>query len=292
MPILPRLRKTNVSIVVLSARCSLLCLFLSANDARGQQDEYRCDFRGRNFDNASLAPLSPGTIRLMRPGSDGLEMRLPAGRMLPTVGISPVFRVRGDFEITASFEIRNQRSPQAGYGCGPTIYLATHSKSETSAMLGRLSRSDKKQVYSTNISSMVDASRQHQVRLFDTDVRRGKLRLVRVGPDLRFLVADGKDGPFRQLREAEFTPDDIQLVRLAAQQSDAATPVDVVWHEVVIRADELLDRPETLTAGERRHNPTYAPAPKPERLSWWWSLASGLALILLVGTVVWYRRTH
>jgi hypothetical protein len=267
-------------------------VFLSASNVGGQQEEYRCDFRGGMFDNASLAPLSPGTIRLMHPGSNGLEMRLPAGRMLPTVGISPVFRLRGDFEITASFEVRNQRSPREGYGCGPTIFVSTHSTAEASAMLGLLSRPGKKQVYSTNVSSTVDAKRQHQVRLFDSDVRRGKLRLVRVEADLRFLVADGEDGPFRQLREAEFAPDDIQLVRLAAQQSDAATPVDVVWHEIVIRAEELLDRPETLAAGERRHNPTYAPAPKPERLSWWWSVASGLALIILASAVVWYRRTH
>lgn len=281
-----------MSIVNLIVRCSVPVLLLSASHASELQDEYRCDFRRQNFDNASLAPLSPGTIRLMRPGSDGLEMSLPAGRMLPTVGISPVVRVRGDFEITASFEIRNQRSPQAGYGCGPTMYITTHSKAETSAMLGRLSRPGRKEVFSTNISSTVDGSRQQQVGLFDTPTRRGKLRLVRVGADLQFLVADSEHGPFRQLREAEFTQDDIELVRLAAQQSDAATPVDVVWHEVVIRAEVLLDRPETLAAGERRHNPTYAPAPKPERLSWWWSIASGLALIVLASAVVWYRRTR
>src|SRR3990167_5812699 len=126
-------------------------------------------------------------------------------------------------------------------------------------MLGRLSRPGRKEVFSTNISSTVDGSRQQQVGLFDTPTRRGKLRLVRVGADLQFLVAASEHGPFRPLREVAFTPDDIQLVRLAAQQSDAATPVDVVWHEVVIRADEWRDRPETLAAGERRHNPTYAP---------------------------------
>lgn len=284
-----------MSMVTLIVRCSLPVLLLFASDtsdAGDLPDEYRCDFRDGAFDNDTLAPLSPGTSRLMHPGNTGLEMRLPAGRMLPAVCISPVFRVRGDFEITASFDIRNQRSPQEGYGCGPTIYLATHSQTEISAMLGRLSRPGKKQVYSTSISTTVDSKRQQQVRLMDASGQRGKLRLVRVGAELRFQVADGDAGTFRQLRETEFTADDIQLVRFAAQQSDAATPVDVVWHDIVIRAEELLDRPETLAAGERRHRPTYAPASKPERLPLWWSLASGLALVLLVSAVVWYRRTR
>lgn len=276
----------------LIVKCRLPVVLILACNTSGLAEEYYCDFRGRTFDNHSLAPLSPGTSRMMNLGSSGLEMKLPAGKMLPSVGISPVFRVRGDFEITASFEVRNQRSPQEGYGCGPTIYLTTHSIAETSAMLGRLSRPGKKQVYSTNISTTVDAKRQHQVRLVDAFGQRGKLRLARAGAELSFLVADGKAGAFRELRKVEFTTADIQLVRFAAQQSDAFTPVDIVWHDITIRAEELRDRPETLAKKERRHSPTYAPAPKPERLPLWWSLASGFAIILLVSVVFWYRRTH
>src|SRR5690606_6164248 len=126
---------------------------------------------------------------------------------------------------TASFDFRRPRNPKEGYGCGPTLYVATHDPAETAALLGRLSRTGSKQVYSTNISGTSDGQRENQVSLFDASANRGRLRLVRVGTQLEFLVADNVNSTFRQLRLAEFTDADIEMVRLSAQQSDAATPV-------------------------------------------------------------------
>ncbi len=255
-------------------------------------DVYQCIFRGQNFDNDVLAPLNAGTVKLMRPQRDGLVMNVPAGEKLPAVGVRPAFSVKGDFEITASFTLPKPRFPKGGYGAGATLYLATHSDTSASASIGRLLRTDKKNVYSTNIASTVDEERQQQVKLFPAEERSGKLQLIRTGTTLKFLVADGTDGEFQEVRESEFVSDDVKLVRLGVQQSDAETPVEVVWHEINIRADELPGRPDESNLEEKRYNPTYVPAPEPERLSLWWSVAAGMALIALLATVVWYRRNH
>src|SRR5690606_14389741 len=106
-------------------------------------------------------------------------------------------------------------------------------------------------------SGTSDGQRENQVSLFDASANRGRLRLVRVGTQLEFLVADNVNSTFRQLRLAEFTDADIEMVRLSAQQSDAATPVEVVWSELVIRAEELPNRPDALASGQRRHRATY-----------------------------------
>lgn len=256
------------------------------------EDEYRCEFRGRNFDNTVLAPISPGTVKLMRPHEDGLVMSIPAGQMLPAVGVRPGFALKGDFEITASFTIPKLRFPEGGYGAGPTLYLATHSDISTSALIGQLLRTKKANVYSTNVASTVDGERQQQVRLFPATERSGKLKLIRTGEMLKFLVANGNDDSFRELREADFTTDDIMLVRLGVQQSDAATPVEVVWHDVSIRADELPGRPDDSNREVKRYNPSYVKAPEPERLSRWWSVGAGAALVVLLTAVVRYRRNR
>ncbi len=267
---------------------TFILIVLMCGIARGADlsSEYRIDFRNENFDNTNLTTLSPGAFRLMLPGKDGLRMLLPGGRKLPTIAISPVFRIRGDFEITARYDFRRPRSPKEGYGCGPTLYLGTHDPAETSALLGRLSRTENKQVYSTNISRTIEGQREYQVQLFDTTINRGQMRLVRRGTELQFHVADNMDRSFRQLRSAEFTDADIEMVRLAAQQSDAATPVDVVWSELVIRAEELPNRPDHLASGQRRHRATYTPAVEPKRFSMWWTVLGGLGLVgLAVGVI-------
>lgn len=286
---------------------TLIFTFLVCGIARGAdlKNEYSIDFRKGNFDNTNLTTLSPGAFRLMLPRKEGLQMLLPSGRKLPTIAISPVFRIRGDFEITASFDFRRPRSPKEGYGCGPTLYLGTHDPMQTAALLGRLSRTENKQVYSTNVSatsvsatsasatSASDTSegqRENQVSLFDASENRGRLRLVRVGTQLQFLVADNMDNLFRELRSAEFTDADIEMVRLSAQQSDAATPVDVVWSDLTIRAEELPDRPDTLKSGQRRHNATYTPAIEDKPFSLWWSVAAGLALVGLAYGIIRKRR--
>lgn len=255
-------------------------------------EDYQCIFRGQNFDNQVLAPLNPGTVKLMRPHNDGLVMHVPAGEMLPAVGIRPAFSVQGDFEITASFTLSRPEFPEGGYGAGATLYLATHSDQSAAVTIGRLLRADKKHVYSTNVATTVEEKRQQQVKLFPAEKQSGKLQLIRTGSTLKFLVAEGSGGSLQEVRESEFVTDDIMLVRLGVQQSDAATPVEVIWHEIHIRAEELPGRPDKSNPEAKRYNATYVAAPEPERLSWWWSVGAGSALVVLLTTIVWYRRHY
>lgn len=283
---------TTITMVIAFSGVTFFVPLLAVSESADYQEVYKCEFRGRNFDNNVLAPLSPGTTRLMRPRDSGLAMKLPSGRRLPSVSISPAFEVKGDFEITVSFELPKPVFPESGYGCGPTVYIATRSADERSAMIGRLLRTGNKDVFSTNVASTVETKREQKVRLFPAAQKSGRLRLVREGTMLRFLAADGENDSFLQLRESEFNGDNISLVRVGAQQSDAATPVEVIWHELTIRAEQLPGRPETLAEGAKRFNTAYRPAPRPERWSLWWSFAAGVACIILVVSIVWYKKRN
>lgn len=52
-------------------------------------ETYAWDFRNGHFDNLSLVPMGPGAVNLLRPSRDGLQIIIPAGYDVKTVGFSP-----------------------------------------------------------------------------------------------------------------------------------------------------------------------------------------------------------
>ncbi|QDV16991.1 hypothetical protein Pan153_16250 [Gimesia panareensis] len=269
----------------------LLTGFLSASAvAKAASREAYFSFRGEQFDNDLLVPLGRGTVRLFRPRPEGLLFQLPAGHKLPALGVSPRFQIQGDFEITATYEVPAWKDPKAGYGQGPSLYLKLQDANESAVALGRLLRPGKKHVFSTMLSTTVDEKRSYDVQLYDTRVDSGKLKLVREGGMLTFLVTEKSPDEFRELRQVELGTGDVELLRLGAQQSDPDTPVQVLWKDLTIKAAGFPNHPDTLARGEQLHVPTYHPAPQPEAFSLYWSLAAGIALVLVIGGVVWVRK--
>jgi len=267
-------------------------LLLTTGPVRAEQGghELKFSFLGQQFDNEQLVPLGRGMLRLIEPRRDGLFFNLPVGHQVSSVGISPRFQLSGDFEITASYEVPAWKNPESGYGLGPSIYLRMHDEQESAAMIGRLLRPGKKHVFSTSLSTTVEGKRQYDVKLVEAKQNAGKLKLIRVGSHLKFLVADGPDAEFRELREVELGTADVDLLRLGAQQSDLKTPVQVLWKELSITAEAFPHHPDSLALGERQHVPTYQAAPQPHSISLIWSLVSGIALLCILFAVYLVRK--
>ena len=89
--------------------------------------EYHQDFRDSKFDNKTLR-LVGGTLprSWSLPKRDGLRIRMPAGRNNPAaVGVvPPALRIRGDFEITATFItiLGGRHNRIRGYGVAATLW--------------------------------------------------------------------------------------------------------------------------------------------------------------------------
>lgn len=252
--------------------------------------EHYFSFRGEQFDNELLVPLGRGTVRLLQPRSEGLLFTLPTGYKLSAVGVSPRFQIQGDFEIIASFEVPSWKDPESGYGMGPSLYLRMHDEKESAAMIGRLLRPKHKHAFSTTLSTTVDSKRNYDVKLYDTKTNSGKLRLIREGSILKFFVSEGASKSFRELREVELGTADVELLRLGVQQSDIKTPVQVLWKDLIVKAEAFPNHPESQAKGERYHVPSYNPAPQPEQISLYWSVVAGIALIILLGIAVWSKK--
>src|SRR4051812_45478929 len=90
----------------------LALLVGAAGGARAGPPEWKStfhqDLRTAALDNPNLRPLG----EKVRFEPAGLRISLPAGRgKLPTTGLSTTFQVRGDFEITLSYEVLKAEQP-------------------------------------------------------------------------------------------------------------------------------------------------------------------------------------
>ncbi|HAH48630.1 DUF1583 domain-containing protein [Gimesia sp.] len=278
------------SAVILSGAACLLLLISGSLRAEQGRRELQFNFLGEQFDNEQLVPLGMGVVRLMEPRRDGLFFNLPAGHKISVLGISPRFQISGDFEITATYEVPAWKNPQSGYGLGPSVYLRMHDENESAAMIGRLLRPGNKHVFSTTLSTTVEGKRNYDVKLVDAKQNSGKLKLIRTGKQLKFLISDGTEDEFRELREVELGTADVDLLRLGAQQSDAETPVQVLWKDLSITAESFPNHPDSLAVGERQHIPTYQAAPQPQSISLIWSLVAGIALLCILLAVYVVRK--
>jgi len=106
---------------------TLAAFVLSWLGGRCAAEEFRFDFRNSQFDNEALRLFGSGTSQFVKPTKKGLAISAPKDKQVKELGFGPKFTLRGDFEITAGFEITKFDDPDAGYGVGPSLYIATNS---------------------------------------------------------------------------------------------------------------------------------------------------------------------
>ena len=205
----------------------------------GYRTEYSCDFASQGFDHALLRPTRVG----MQPSDQGLVADIPAGEDVSVVGFKSRFRIRGDFEVSVGYEVREWSLPREGRGVGPAVYLFTKPP-RAAAELSRLLRVDGRHVYGTFTAVAANGERLKKARTFDAQTLRGRLRLRRHKHLLFFEASDDSpQSPFRVLRETEFSEEDVVVLRVAVKQSDPRASANVVITDLRILADEL-DPPE------------------------------------------------
>ena len=90
-------------------------------------------------------------------------------------------------------------------------------------------------------------------------------------------AAAGESTTFRRLYQAELGSEDLDIIRVAADNGGSSTPVDVRLRTVTIQAQGMPRDEKRLEARSG--------------LVWW--LAGGLAALLAAGGVwLWQRRKH
>ncbi|WP_406695376.1 DUF1583 domain-containing protein [Singulisphaera sp. Ch08] len=106
--------------------------------------------------------------------------------------------------------------------------------------------------------------------------KRGQFRILRVGSQVHYLVAEGESDRFREIEQLEFTTKDFDRVRFFAQTHDSPIALDLLLKDLTIRA-ELL--------------PGWTASPVPPKRSPWWVAGVGVVVVAaLAAGVRWAAR--
>ncbi|MEN6495583.1 MAG: DUF1583 domain-containing protein [Thermoguttaceae bacterium] len=223
---------------------ALLSIVTVAMGADSYTDEYRFDFRNGQFDNRSLELMGVGAARMVKSTAKGVQLAIPSNAKADEVGLSPRMRIQGDFEIRASFEIVDVEAPKAGYGIGPSLYLATDTKEAMAATLSRVKRVKDGEAFvahsAVNRDSGGTPKRQHRARKINATSKSGTLCLIRSGNRLQYLAGEGETGALRQVDSVDFTDADVRQVLVRLVRNGDRTGATIVWKTLEIRAERLV----------------------------------------------------
>lgn len=178
------------------------------------------------------------------PAPDGLHMtRQGAGDGYITANIAPNLAVRGDFDITASFDrLVTHTQPIDGFSSNIFLSVAADTGDECLLMRRRIWRIRDQQIVQCQRVRYEDEEARR--RFFDhqtVEAMSGTLRLARRGGTVYYLFAENDSQQFRLIGEESFPTADLPLqgVRLILQAHGDDTATSVVWKNLTVRAEEL-----------------------------------------------------
>ncbi len=218
-----------VALAVLGGSAFLLTLAMPPSARVTAVKTYQ-DFHGKRGPRPPLEMIGPDLDAVARLGDKGLRVTLPAGRgPFQPVGVALVGGLSGDFEVTGSYELLAADRPSGGHGVGVALNLATTPDFRRFAKIGRFMRAAEGDVYVVESWSKESAGRPDPASVFRTLpalTHAGRLRLVREGPTLRYLVAEDTPGEFREVYRGQFGTEDVAVVRFIVTQNDSPAAID------------------------------------------------------------------
>ena len=216
-------------------------LLLAAALVNGQAfKEYRQDFRGARPIASTLNLVGPNAAAVVKPEPEGLRVTLPTlGQQNKGWGISPKFRVSGDFEITATYEVLVLAPPAKGLA-GVALSVAPDGQRGKFGKVGCFVGVKGLQQHLVEVWNR-EGPETYVTKSLPTEALTGTLRLERKGATLRFLAGEGHGGELREIHSSEFGTEDIGELYLIANNNANPTAVDVRFLSLAIRSAEIPD---------------------------------------------------
>ncbi len=231
-----------------------------------------------------LERFGPDAESCVRFEPEGLRITLPAGRPgeLQGTGVMTTFPIKGDFEITVSYEVLQEPRPaespkQTRFSLGvlldtPRLNMATLSYTIVSP--------------GSRIATWVTVwnektgEQKHPWKPIYTAAKKGRLHLVRTGSLLDYYrFAEGVDKEFTLLDQYSFAADDVKDIRLVASTGGPKATFDIRLTDLRIRAGSIPELPGDSV-----------PAPPSRWKIWLAGAILGLALLLVLGLWLLRRR--
>jgi hypothetical protein len=226
--------------------------------AIGQTDQYAQDFH-HDFRNAPLPDelwRQPGNYPMIFE-KEGLRIKLPKDRKATgQVGVVTNFPVKGNFEITAAYEILHADQPTDGWGVGATLYVqADDQPGKNVAGIYRLNKVKGAQtIHWDRAVIRADGKRDYQSDRIECNARLFRLRMTRNKQTLTCFWAPGLSGDdFREIGKTEFVSDDLRTVTLNTTTGSKPYELDVRLVDLRIRSGvKSLSEPESAPTSVER----------------------------------------
>lgn len=201
-------------------------------------EEFSRDFRSKDFDNQSFRLLGPSAEQFIEATSSGLRIKFLDGANHEPTGIATNFPLRGDFEITAAYEIKTAEVPKIGYGVGIGLYIETDSPTREGLTLERFVMPDASEIFASTRATMKDGERIYYSDRFPAPASgSGTFRLTRRGPTLTASASKAGSTSFRELRVVEVGTGDVTVLRLAGDTGGSNRRVDASFLDLRVKAD-------------------------------------------------------
>jgi RNA polymerase sigma factor (sigma-70 family) len=193
------------------------------------------DFRGGKAPVAPLVLFGNQAAQVTRLEDRGVHIAVQANpQQSGRIGLDLAARFRGDFEITAGYEIVHADQPREGHGVGVTMLADLDSPTKEVLELMRAARVDEGQVQGCVRITASGGQDKYQIRWFPSGSKAGHLRITRKGTEVIYSVREGGAANFKELCRFACGTADLRQVRFAANMGFAPNSVDVFLKDLRI----------------------------------------------------------
>jgi hypothetical protein len=198
------------------------------------------DFRAGQPLPASFRVIGHDGGKYTKPEQGGFRITIPADRKFvhDRVGLEMAGPFKGDFEVTAGYELLHADAPTNGYGVGVELFVHMSAKPTEDGMgLYRVKRVNEGDDYMVSRNSMENGKGRYLQRHFPTSCTKGKLRITRRGADATNWVAEGDSDNFKELCRYELGSDPVKMIWFTGFTGHFGYDVDLRIVDVRVRTD-------------------------------------------------------
>jgi LPXTG-motif cell wall-anchored protein len=197
--------------------------------------------------NDELFSYTRTSKQFIRPEDEGLHWHYGDGKApAKPMGVHWRYAVRGDFAITAQYELLWANRPDGADGVGIELFmvLANSQKDGISVARTRCKDGPRLQFLHKFFDESGNRASKELKSLGTTPASdRGRLRFERDGSTLIVSLAEGDQKYFKELHRAEIGTSDVEMIRFAGLSAgDHDAQLDMRLVEFRLQGDQLLKK--------------------------------------------------
>ena len=206
---------------------------------------FKHDFIQDGFPPDEFVVLQRAGRQRISAEADGLHVTFPGSKGFTKVSLAAQLTLRGDFDITASFDNLKTIATHGG-SSGITLAVVLDSRRPQQfdvyrGLVRHDGRPPRQLIQSQFVVYEEGGLRRDWLGVTNEEATSGRMRLARRGNTVYCLFAEADSPVFRLCGTNTVGDDDVRLggIRLGSATHDEEGLVDVVWKQLTVHADEI-----------------------------------------------------